>query len=89
MAATMRPVVAAVGWAIERFVARPLYQRDHLDHVLGTFGLILVIDTMAHLIWGPEGFNVPLPAWLDGQVTIWPPSEAGGTDGLTPTRDPA
>ena len=65
------PLTAAVGYGIERFLARHLYARDHLDHVLGTFGLILVIDTSVHLIWGPEGFAVPLPAWLDGQVELF------------------
>lgn len=62
------PVAAAIGWAVERFLARPLYQRDHLDHVLGTFGMILVLDTLAHLIWGPAGIAIPLPAWLETQV---------------------
>ena len=64
------PITAALGWAVERFVARPLYSRDHLDHVLATFGLILVLDTSAHLIWGPQGIAVPLPPWLDGQVVL-------------------
>lgn len=64
------PITAAVGWAVERFVARPLYTRNHLDHVLATFGLILVLDTSVHLIWGPEGIAVPLPEWLDGQIAL-------------------
>lgn len=64
------PITGAIGFAVERLVARPLYARDHLDHVLATFGLILVFDTLAHLIWGPAGIAVPLPAWLDGQVEI-------------------
>lgn len=64
------PITALVGWAVERFIARPLYLRDHLDHVLATFGLILVLETLVHLIWGPEGIAVPLPAWLDGQVAL-------------------
>lgn len=64
------PVTAGVGIVIERVVARPLYERDHLDQVLATFGLILVIDTLAQLIWGPAGIAVPLPAWLDGQIQI-------------------
>jgi len=64
------PITALIGWAVERFVARPLYARDHLDHVLATFGLILVLDTMAHLIWGPEGIAVPLPDWLNGQISL-------------------
>ena len=65
------PITGLVGYLIERLVARNLYQRDHLDHVLGSFGLILVLDTSAHLIWGPEGIAVPLPAWLDGRVTLF------------------
>jgi len=65
------PLVGLVGYLIERTVARSLYEHDHLDHVLGTFGLILVIDTSAHLIWGPEGIAVPLPAWMDGQVELF------------------
>lgn len=65
------PLTGLVGYAIERIVARNLYDRDHLDHVLATFGLILVLDTSAHLIWGPEGIAVPLPAWLDGQVELF------------------
>ena len=55
---------------LERFVVRPLYHRDHLDHVLATFGLLLVIDTLAQMIWGPEGVSVPLPLWLRGQVEL-------------------
>ena len=65
------PLTGLVGYAIERLVARNLYDKDHLDHVLATFGLILVLDTSAHIIWGPEGISVPLPPWLDGQVELF------------------
>jgi len=65
------PITAMVGYLIERTIIRSLYERDHLDQVLGTFGLILVIDTLAHLIWGPEGIAVPLPAWLNGQFELF------------------
>jgi len=65
------PLTGAVGYLIELLVARRLYDKDHLDHVLGTFGLILVLDTSAHMIWGPAGITVPLPVWLDGQVEIF------------------
>ncbi|WP_288929631.1 branched-chain amino acid ABC transporter permease [uncultured Maritimibacter sp.] len=64
------PLTGLIGWAVERFVARPLYERDHLDHVLATFGLILVFETLAHLIWGPEGIAVPLPEFLQGQIVL-------------------
>ncbi len=64
------PCTALVGLAVELVVIRHLYARDHLDHVLATFGLILCFDTLTQLVWGPEGISVPLPSWLDGQVTL-------------------
>ena len=64
------PAVAAVGIATELLVVRRLYRRDHLDHVLATFGLILCFDTLVHMLWGPEGMAIRLPAWLDGQVGL-------------------
>lgn len=59
------PGTIIVGYLTEISVIRTLYQRDHLDHVLATFGLILVFDTGAHLIWGPAGMAIPLPEVLD------------------------
>jgi branched-chain amino acid transport system permease protein len=56
--------------AVEVIVMRRLYGRDHLDHVLGTFGLILFFDELVRLIWGPEGLSLPLPSWLNTSVTI-------------------
>ena len=64
------PLTALAGFLIEIVVIRNLYPRDHLDHVLATFGLILCFDTLMQLIWGPEGIAVPLPKWLDGQVAL-------------------
>ncbi|MBT3788288.1 MAG: branched-chain amino acid ABC transporter permease [Alphaproteobacteria bacterium] len=65
------PATAVVGLLVELIVVRKLYQRDHLDHVLATFGLILVFDTATQMIWGPDGIVVPLPAWLDGRVILF------------------
>ncbi len=64
------PATALAGFVIEVVVIRHLYPRDHLDHVLATFGLILCFDTLVQLIWGPAGIAVPLPKWLDGQVAL-------------------
>lgn len=65
------PITAIIGFATERLVARPLYERDHLDQVLATFGLILVFDTLAHMIWGARGIAVPLPDFLRGQIDLF------------------
>ncbi len=61
-----------VGMAVEVIAMRRLYGRDHLDHVLGTFGLILFFNELVRLIWGPAGLTVPLPAWLNTAVPILP-----------------
>ena len=62
--------VFIVGALVEWFIARKLYQKDHLDHVLVTFGLILIFDTLVHLLWGASGMAIPLPDILNGQVTL-------------------
>jgi branched-chain amino acid transport system permease protein len=61
-----------VGMAVEVIVMRRLYGRDHLDHVLGTFGLILFFNEAVRLIWGPDGLSLPLPSWLLTPVPILP-----------------
>ena len=66
------PATAVAGYLLELAVVRHLYTRDHLDHVLATFGLILCLDTLAHMIWGAEGIAVPLPGFLAGQLEILP-----------------
>src|SRR5260370_39083864 len=52
-----------VGMALEVVALRRLYGRDHLDHVLGTFGLLLFFNELARIIWGPAGVWLPLPRW--------------------------
>jgi branched-chain amino acid transport system permease protein len=62
--------VFVVGAIVEWFIARKLYRSDHLDHVLVTFGLILIFDTLVHMIWGASGMAIPLPEVLNGQITM-------------------
>ncbi len=62
--------VFIVGVIVETTIVKRLYRSDHLDHVLVTFGLILVFDTLVQMIWGPEGMVIPLPAVLDGQFEV-------------------
>ena len=61
-----------VGMAAELIAIRKLYGRDHLDHVLGTFGLILFFNELVRLVWGPAGMNLPLPPYLGGAIEILP-----------------
>jgi branched-chain amino acid transport system permease protein len=61
-----------LGIALEFTALRHLYGRDHLDHVLATFGLILFFNEAVRLIWGPAGLALPLPAWLTVPVQLVP-----------------
>ena len=64
------PITFAIGVVVELGVARQLYQADHLEQILATFGLILIADTLVHMIWGPEGMTFALPEALNGQVQL-------------------
>jgi len=61
-----------LGMVLEFTVLRHLYGRDHLDHVLATFGLILFFNEAVRLVWGPAGLALPLPPWLTVPVQILP-----------------
>jgi branched-chain amino acid transport system permease protein len=61
-----------VGMAVEVIAMRRLYDRDHLDHVLGTFGLILFFNELVRLVWGPAGRRLALPDWLNTSVPLLP-----------------
>ena len=65
-------VTLVVGMALEVVALRRLYGRDHLDHVLGTFGLILFFNELVRLVWGPAGLSLSLPMWLISPVEILP-----------------
>jgi branched-chain amino acid transport system permease protein len=61
-----------VGMAVEVIAIRRLYGRDHLDHVLGTFGLLLFFNELVRLVWGPAGMTLPLPSQMLTAVQVLP-----------------
>ena len=63
---------AASGVLIEFVVVRRLYDRDHLDQVLATFALILIINQSASMLFGRQPLFVAMPATLSGSVTLLP-----------------
>jgi branched-chain amino acid transport system permease protein len=60
------------GMALEVIAIRPLYGRNHLDHVLGTFGLLLFFNELVRLIWGPAGMTLSLPSEMLSAVQVIP-----------------
>lgn len=64
------PTALAFGLLLEVLVFRHLYQRDHLDQVLATFGLILILNEGVRIIWGAAPLSVPIPDILSGSVPL-------------------
>ena len=62
----------AVGIAVEVVALRTLYERDHLDQVLATFGLILFFNELAAMIWGRAALYTSIPDYLSGHVDLLP-----------------
>jgi branched-chain amino acid transport system permease protein len=58
----------AIGMVTELVALRTLYQRDHLDQVLATFGLILIFNEVVAMLWGRAAIYSTLPSYLQGHV---------------------
>ncbi len=65
------PLTGLLGAFLEVGLLRRFYARTHLDQVLVTFGLILVLNEITRLIWGPVPVPMPLPAFLSGSVELF------------------
>jgi branched-chain amino acid transport system permease protein len=51
-------------------VFRHLYDRDHLDQVLATFGVIIFLNQGVKLVWGAAPLSVPMPDALSGSIEL-------------------
>ncbi|KRS18862.1 branched-chain amino acid ABC transporter permease [Roseovarius indicus] len=59
------PLALLLGLVLEFLVFRHLYDRDHLSQVLATFGVILFLNQLMKVLFGPASLSVPPPAFLD------------------------
>ena len=60
-----------VGLLLEVTIVSRLYRRDHLDHVLATFGLVMFFNELVRLVWGPQPLFVQVPEVLAGTVQVF------------------
>jgi branched-chain amino acid transport system permease protein len=63
-------VVAVLGIAMERLMAKPLYDREMLDQLLITFGVLLFVQESVGISLGREGFTYTRPQWAQGPVPL-------------------
>ena len=66
------PATALAGALLEAAVLRRFYHRGHLDQVLVTFGLIMVLNEVVRMVWGAVPVPMALPPLLSGAITVAP-----------------
>jgi branched-chain amino acid transport system permease protein len=66
------PAAALAGILVEILVLRRLYQKDHLDQVLATFGLIMFFNELTRIVWGRQPLFMDVPSWLAGSIELIP-----------------
>ena len=58
------------GLLLERLLFRRFYDRDHLDQVLLTFGLIYVFEELRSILWGDDVHGVKVPDLLSASLPL-------------------
>lgn len=59
-----------IGMLLEWLLIRRLYKLDHLQQVLLTYGLILVVEESRSILWGNDVHGVPIPDLLAGSIPL-------------------
>jgi branched-chain amino acid transport system permease protein len=63
-------LAALFGLLLEWLLFRHFYQRDHLDQVLLTFGLIYIFEELRSILWGDDVHGVAIPAFLSASIPL-------------------
>ncbi len=63
-------LAVVIGYFLEWAFFSFLYERDHLQQVLMTFGLILVFEELRAMLFGNDVHGVQLPDWLSGSFSL-------------------
>ncbi|WP_111560211.1 branched-chain amino acid ABC transporter permease [Paracoccus sediminilitoris] len=64
------PATLLVGLVLEVAIFRRLYDRPHLDQVLATFALVMILSEGVKIIWGAAPLNVSMPDLLSGSIPL-------------------
>ena len=63
-------LAVAFGLLLEWLLFRHFYQRDHLDQVLLTFGLIYIFEELRSILWGDDVHGVKVPDLLSASIPL-------------------
>ena len=60
----------ALGYVLEWGFFSLLYEREHLQQVLMTYGLILIFEEVRSILVGDDVHGVAAPDWLNGSIAL-------------------
>ncbi|MGA7209966.1 MAG: branched-chain amino acid ABC transporter permease, partial [Pseudolabrys sp.] len=60
------------GLLLEFLVFRHLYDRDHLEQVIATFGIIIFLNQAVKTVWGAAPLTLPIPEIFSGSIILMP-----------------
>lgn len=63
--------VAVVGYLLERFFLRHIYDQDHAYQLLLTFGFILIFDDAVKMVWGGVAKIPSMPGFFEGTMPVF------------------
>lgn len=63
-------LVFVIGLLMERFVARPFYDRPDTDQILVTFGLAVIVQELFRALFGGNSQEFSQPEWASGPVAL-------------------
>ena len=59
-----------LGLLLEWLLIRRLYRLGHLQQVLLTYGLILIVEEFRSIVWGDDVHGVPMPELLSASIPL-------------------
>jgi branched-chain amino acid transport system permease protein len=72
--AVVLPLLTALGFGLflEFAIFRHLYDRDHLEQVIATFGIIIFLNQAVKTVWGAAPLTLPIPEIFSGTIVLMP-----------------
>lgn len=72
--AVVLALLTALGFGLflEFTIFRHLYDRDHLEQVIATFGIIIFLNQAVKTVWGAAPLTLPIPEIFSGTIVLMP-----------------
>ncbi|MDJ1434759.1 branched-chain amino acid ABC transporter permease [Halostagnicola sp. A-GB9-2] len=63
-------IVFGIGLVLEKYVVRPLSDRNVVDQILITFGLLFMAQELMAILFGTGGQTISRPGWASGPLAL-------------------